>query len=122
MNLGIEGRVALVLGASRGIGRAIATALAREGARVAVAARSSTELEDVAREIEGDARAFAADTLDLDRMHELPRVVASALGPIEILVLNTGGPPPGPRFRIHSTNGRRRSARSYSPPRSWSRR
>jgi len=95
VDLEIEGKVALVLGASRGIGRGIATVLAREGARVAIASRSSDELESVANEIEGEVRAFPADTGDLERMRELPGVVAEALGPIEILILNTGGPPPG---------------------------
>jgi 3-oxoacyl-[acyl-carrier protein] reductase len=95
MDLGIEGRTALVLGGSRGIGRGIATALAGEGARVAIAARSSGELEETAREIPGEVQAFVADTDDLDRMRELPATVAEALGPIEILVLNTGGPPAG---------------------------
>jgi 3-oxoacyl-[acyl-carrier protein] reductase len=95
MDLGIEGRTALVLGASRGIGRGIAAALAREGARVALAARSLGELEEAASAIEGEARAFLADTGDLERIRELPATVAEALGPVEILVLNTGGPPPG---------------------------
>ena len=95
MNLGIEGRTALVMGGSRGLGRSGAAALAREGARVGIAARSWGELEDAASEIPGQVQAFIADTTDLDRMHELPATVAEALGPIEILVLNTGGPPPG---------------------------
>jgi 3-oxoacyl-[acyl-carrier protein] reductase len=95
VDLGIEGRVALVLGASKGIGRGIAAALAREGARVAIASRSRGELEDAAGEIEGEVRAFPADTGDPKRMGELPGVVADALGPIEILILNTGGPPAG---------------------------
>lgn len=95
MDLGIEGRVALVLGASKGIGRAIAVALGREGARVAVSSRSAERLEPVAEEIGGGARAFAADTGDLDRMRALPGEVERELGPVEILVLNTGGPPRG---------------------------
>ena len=95
MDLGIAGKTALVLGGSRGIGRGIAAALAREGARVAIAARSWGELEDTAREIPGEVQAFIADTGDLERMHELPAAVTDALGPIQILVLNTGGPPGG---------------------------
>jgi 3-oxoacyl-[acyl-carrier protein] reductase len=95
MDLGIEGRVALVLGASSGIGRAVAETLAREGARVAVASRSEERLAPVVEEIEGDATAFAADTGDLERMAQLVPEVEGRLGAVEILVLNTGGPPLG---------------------------
>jgi 3-oxoacyl-[acyl-carrier protein] reductase len=95
MDLGIEGRVALVLGASKGIGRGIAGALAREGARVAISSRSAEALEAAADKIEGEVRPFAADTGDLARLGALPGEVAEALGPVEILVTNTGGPPGG---------------------------
>jgi 3-oxoacyl-[acyl-carrier protein] reductase len=95
MDLGIEQRVALVLGASRGIGRGIAATLAREGARVAIASRTAEALEEAASAMDGEVRPFAADTGDLRRMHELPAEVAEALGPVEILVANTGGPPGG---------------------------
>jgi 3-oxoacyl-[acyl-carrier protein] reductase len=95
VDLGIEGRTALVVAASKGIGRGIAEALAREGARVAISSRSEDSLRDAAEQIDGEVRIFAGDTGDLDRVRELPREVAEALGPTEILVLNTGGPPPG---------------------------
>ena len=95
MDLGLEGRVALVMGASRGIGRAIAAALAREGARVAIASRSAEKLAEAAAEIGGGATPFVADASDLDRLAALPGEVAGALGPVEILVANTGGPPFG---------------------------
>jgi 3-oxoacyl-[acyl-carrier protein] reductase len=95
MDLGLEGRVALVMGASRGIGRAIAAALAREGARVAIASRSREKLDEAAAEIGKAAMPFVADASDLDRLAVLPAEVESALGPIEILVLNAGGPPLG---------------------------
>ncbi len=95
MDLGIEGRVALVMGASRGIGRGIAMALAREGARVAIASRSRERLEEAAAEIGEAATPFVADASDTDRLAALPGEVEAALGPVEILVLNTGGPPFG---------------------------
>jgi len=95
MELGLEGRVALVMGSSAGIGLGIATALAREGARVAVVSRSSERAEQAAATIDGDASPFVADATDLDRLAELPAEVEAVLGPIDVLVANTGGPPLG---------------------------
>jgi 3-oxoacyl-[acyl-carrier protein] reductase len=95
MDLGIGGRTALVLGASRGIGRGIAAALAREGARVAMASRSRERVAEAADEIEGEAVAFEADTEDLERLASLPGEVEGELGLVDILVTNTGGPPLG---------------------------
>jgi 3-oxoacyl-[acyl-carrier protein] reductase len=83
------------MGASRGIGRGIAESLAREGARVAMASRNREALEAAAGEFEGEVYPFVADTGDLDRLAGLPDEVGEALGPVEILVTNTGGPPPG---------------------------
>jgi 3-oxoacyl-[acyl-carrier protein] reductase len=95
MDLGLDGRVALVMGASRGLGRAIAAALAAEGARVAIASRSAERIEEAAVEITGDVQPFVADASDLDRLAQLPAEVEAKLGPVEILVANTGGPPLG---------------------------
>jgi 3-oxoacyl-[acyl-carrier protein] reductase len=95
VDLGIDGRVALVMGASRGIGRGIAGALAREGVRVAMASRSGQRLAEAAEEIEGETATFVAETGDLQRLAALPGEVEVALGPVEILVTNTGGPPRG---------------------------
>ncbi len=95
MDLGIDGRTALVMGASQGIGRGVAASLAREGARVAIASRSRERLEQAALEIEGEVVPFVADANELDRLAGLPAEVAEALGPVEILVTNTGGPPLG---------------------------
>jgi 3-oxoacyl-[acyl-carrier protein] reductase len=95
VNLGLKDRVALVMGASRGIGRAIAAALAGEGARVAIVSRSAEKLEEAKAEIGEAATPFTADAADLDRLGALPNEVETALGPLDILILNTGGPPFG---------------------------
>jgi len=95
MDLGLEGKVALVMGASKGIGRGVASALAREGARVAIASRSAVRLAEAASEIGPAATPFVADATDLERLARLPLEVAEELGRVDILVTNTGGPPPG---------------------------
>jgi 3-oxoacyl-[acyl-carrier protein] reductase len=95
MDLGLEGRVALVMGASKGLGLAIGAALAREGATVAVASRSAERIGAAAAEIGPAASPFIADASDPERLAALPGEVEVALGPIDILVANTGGPPLG---------------------------
>src|SRR5215210_636847 len=94
MDLGLAGRVAVVTGASKGIGRAIAAELVAEGARVAVASRSAERIEATADEI-GAAAWFAHDTGDVDGAAALVAGVGEALGPVDVLVANSGGPPPG---------------------------
>jgi 3-oxoacyl-[acyl-carrier protein] reductase len=93
MDLGLDGKVALVTGASQGIGYGIATELAREGARVAVSSRTREKIEAAAAEM--GARPYVHDTVDLDSAPTLVEAVARDLGPIDILVTNTGGPPGG---------------------------
>jgi 3-oxoacyl-[acyl-carrier protein] reductase len=96
MELGLEGKVALVMGASKGLGRAIARALAEEGVEVVIASRSSERLEEAAAEIGPLAVPFVGDTDDLERLAALPAEVEARLDkPIDILVLNSGGPPFG---------------------------
>lgn len=91
MDLGVDGKVTLVTGASRGMGRAIAAELAGEGARVAIAARTPDTVREAASAI--GAHAFVHDNDDVNAAPRLCREVEQQLGPIEVLVINGGGPP-----------------------------
>jgi 3-oxoacyl-[acyl-carrier protein] reductase len=93
MDLGLQGRVALVSGASQGLGRAIAAELAAEGATVAISSRSREKVDAAAAEI--GATGLVWDTDDVDGAGRLLDEVAAALGPVDVLVCNTGGPPAG---------------------------
>jgi 3-oxoacyl-[acyl-carrier protein] reductase len=99
MDLAIRDKVALVTGASSGLGKACALALAAEGVRVAVAARRREELERVAAQAREkgapDARAFSVDLSDARSIDVLIRDVREAFGTVDILIANSGGPKPG---------------------------
>lgn len=93
MDLGLEGRVALVTGASKGLGLGIARELAGEGALVAVSSRSRERIEAAAQTL--GARPYVHDSAHLDRAAALVDAVEGDLGPLDVLVTNTGGPPAG---------------------------
>ncbi|HST94826.1 MAG TPA: SDR family oxidoreductase [Microvirga sp.] len=95
MKTGLEGKRALVLGASKGLGFGIAQGLAEEGARVAIASRTSEGSKAAAEKIGKGVLPFVCDTGKVDQVDALVRDATEALGGIDILVLNSGGPPPG---------------------------
>src|SRR6266700_1960292 len=86
-------RTAFITGASRGIGRACAVALSEAGARVALAARNTAQLEELAAEIRSKGREAFAVTIDMTRaesIHEAFAKTAKEFGPVAILVNNAG--------------------------------
>lgn len=95
MDLGLQGKRALVLGASSGIGRAIAQVLAHEGAKVAICARQEERLRRAAQDI-GAAYALPCDLSQPGAASLLTQMILDHLGGVDILVTNTGGPPTGP--------------------------
>jgi 3-oxoacyl-[acyl-carrier protein] reductase len=99
MDLGIKGKVALVIASSRGLGQAMAVSLAREGVNVAVTGRNPEGLQKSVQLIEaagGKALALNWDLSDHSVIDSLISKVENELGPIDILINNTGGPPPTP--------------------------
>jgi len=100
VDLGIAGRVALVTGASKGLGYGIAQALADEGVRVAISSRSRERIDAAAAQI--GATGIVLDSSDLDAAPAVVDEVERSLGPVDILVANTGGPSPNPDALGHS--------------------
>jgi NAD(P)-dependent dehydrogenase (short-subunit alcohol dehydrogenase family) len=89
----LQGRIAVVTGAGRGIGAAVARALAAEGAAVALCARTKAQLVEVAEAITaegGTALPFACDVADEGSVQAMAAAVRSALGPVDVLVNNAG--------------------------------
>jgi NAD(P)-dependent dehydrogenase (short-subunit alcohol dehydrogenase family) len=93
MKSDLEGRVAAVTGAGRGIGRAVALGFAQTGAKVAALARTQSEIEETVAIIEksgGRAQAFAVDVTDTPGVLSAMEKIESALGPVDVLVNNAG--------------------------------
>ncbi len=107
MDLGLSGKVALVAAASRGLGRAVADELAREGAQLVICARGETALRETAEQIRAETGARVVDVVaDVSEPAGITRVVAAAMeafGRVDVLVTNAGGPPAGP-FESHSAD------------------
>ncbi len=104
MDLGIAGRTALVAGASSGLGRGVAMALAAEGARVVMASRNEERIRAAAAEVAaatgGETHPVVLDVRDPDAGLRFVSAAREAFGPAAILVTNAGGPPPGPFERF----------------------
>jgi 3-oxoacyl-[acyl-carrier protein] reductase len=92
MDLGLKQRRAVVTGASRGIGRAIASALAAEGADVVAAARNAQKLQELVASVQPGTGTIAARTADMSKAADI-QGLAGDLEKVDILVFNTGGPP-----------------------------
>lgn len=97
MDLGLKGRVAIVAAASKGLGRAVAEELAREGCHVAICARTAADLTATAEEI-GKANgrevfSHALDVTDAEAVHSFVEAVEKKYGRVDICVTNAGGPP-----------------------------
>ena len=99
MDLQLHGKVAIVLASSKGLGKAIAMALAAEGADVVIGARNSQQLDNTANEIRSNAKSrVTAIPVDVGKKGEAERFIAQVVkefGKIDILVNNAGGPPFG---------------------------
>jgi 3-oxoacyl-[acyl-carrier protein] reductase len=99
MDFGIKNKIALVTASSSGLGKAAALQLSREGAKVAICARNEEKLfkakDAIIDETAGVVEAYPADVTDTDQIKRLVESTAADLGPIDILVCNAGGPPPG---------------------------
>jgi 3-oxoacyl-[acyl-carrier protein] reductase len=97
MDLGLRGRVAIVAAASKGLGRAVAEELAREGADVAICARSAADLESAAERIRAaggrDVFCEALDVGDPAGVSHFVSAVEQRFGRLDICITNTGGPP-----------------------------
>jgi 3-oxoacyl-[acyl-carrier protein] reductase len=100
MDLGINGRVAMVAAASKGLGRAIAESLAAEGCRLSICSRSLDSLAPVRDAIGGDTLAVACDVSNGDDLQRWYDETAAHFGQVDILVTNTGGPPAAPFLKL----------------------
>ena len=89
----LDGKVAVITGASKGLGKAMALALAAEGARIALVSRNLERLNEVGRAVKnagGEARVFQADVAQEEQVSKLERNVTGALGKVHILINNAG--------------------------------
>lgn len=95
MDLGLKGKVAMVAGASRGLGYAVAEALAREGARVSIASRDEAAIKAAAARIGGDVLAVPVEVRSADAIRRWAAETEQRFGGVDLLFTNSGGPPAG---------------------------
>lgn len=98
MDLGLKGKRAIIAAASRGLGRAAASALAEEGAHIAICSRSKsifTTCEEIQSSVEGKVFAYQADITKPEDIDAFVSGATRDLGGLDILIVNAGGPPPG---------------------------
>ena len=105
MNLRISGKKALVMASSKGLGKAVAAELSREGVEVFICSRTEADLISTAKEIHsetgGTVHYAAGDISKKEGRDTILKIASETLGSIDILVTNTGGPPFG-NFESHS--------------------
>ncbi len=98
MELGLKGKIALVTGSSRGLGKAIAESFAKEGTNLLLCSRHHKEIEEVANQIKNkynvEALSIGADVSKLEDIEKLVKFLEDSYGKLDILVTNAGGPPP----------------------------
>ncbi len=111
MDLGLNGKVAIVGASSKGLGKASALALAREGARVTLCARTEADLERTAErdrdQTQADVLAVPADLSAAAGIHNVLAATVERFGGVDILVANAGGPPPGKFMDLADDDWRR---------------
>ena len=95
MDFGLKGKVAMVAGASRGLGYAVAKALADEGAHVSIASRDEAAIRAAAERIGGNVLALPVDVRSADAIREWASAIEKKFGGIDLLFTNSGGPPAG---------------------------
>ena len=100
MDLGLQGKVALVTASSKGLGRATALALSGEGAKIVICARGAEALHATERAMRGETLAIVADVTDPETPKRLVDSAVERFGGLDILVANAGGPPPARALEV----------------------
>src|SRR5262245_18304699 len=104
MNLGLNNKVAMVAGASRGLGFGVARVLAKEGAKVSLSSRTLEAAEKAAAKIReetgGDVFAAACDVSSADAIASWHKATIDRFGGVDVHYTNSGGPPPGPTLKF----------------------